>query len=174
MDSLPEAIIRPDAHHICIDAEAEMEQQSPKTMTESSSEFESLSSLWIDTNRNLNFPLNKTSSIAIGWDPKSFFHSPPNTVSPMSLLKLFAYYFDTLNFFFSSIAPEMKTDFCERTAYGGDGSSFLRGFISEKFHRRIIFGSDRTVAFNKVLLTWHSDHVDWIIIFGGVRGLGDL
>lgn len=40
MDSLPEAIIRPDAHHICIDAEAEMEQQSPKTMTESSSKFE--------------------------------------------------------------------------------------------------------------------------------------
>ena len=43
MDNLPEpSILRPDAHHICIDAEAEMEPPSPKTMTESSSEFATL------------------------------------------------------------------------------------------------------------------------------------
>jgi hypothetical protein len=41
MDKLPEPIIRPDphSHHICIDAEVDMEPNSPKTMTESSSEF---------------------------------------------------------------------------------------------------------------------------------------
>ena len=37
MDNLPE---RPDSHHhICIDAEGEVEPNSPKTITESSSEF---------------------------------------------------------------------------------------------------------------------------------------
>lgn len=134
MDSLPEAIIRPDAHHICIDAEAEMEQQSPKTMTESSSEFESfrhrfkLIRIAISTS-----PLNENILNSIRMRSLSFFHSPaPNTASPMSLLKLFAYYFDTLNFFFPSVAPEMKTDFCERTAYGDDGSSSLRGFMGER------------------------------------------
>lgn len=41
MDNLPEHRVRPDlhSHHICIDAEADMEPNSPKTITESSSEF---------------------------------------------------------------------------------------------------------------------------------------
>lgn len=41
MDSLPEQSVRPvsHSHHICIDAEPDMEPNSPKTITESSSEF---------------------------------------------------------------------------------------------------------------------------------------
>ena len=41
MDNLPEHRVKSDSHshHICIDAEADMEPNSPKTITESSSEF---------------------------------------------------------------------------------------------------------------------------------------
>lgn len=128
MDSLPEAIIRPDAHHICIDAEAEMEQQSPKTMTESSSEFESLSlphlfMLWIDTDRNLNLPLNENILNGNRMGSHSLLSIHPKRGKSNVPVEMFTFYFDTLNFF-SSMAPEMKTDFYERTAYGDDESSF--------------------------------------------------
>lgn len=48
MNDLPQAPVRPDlhSHHICIDAEPDMEPNSPKTITESSSEFNLFSRIW--------------------------------------------------------------------------------------------------------------------------------
>lgn len=80
MDNLPEPEIRPPtfSDYVCINAEADMEPKSPRTITESSSEFMSNSKNVFDSNfffgaatlSKLSVFLLKTSSIFIGSYPQ--------------------------------------------------------------------------------------------------------